>query len=86
MKPKKISKKLTLNKSTVAVLNGNEGKKVKGGAGYTYPMTTVHQPCDCNTLADCQPCVGNTNGPCTEQSICDCQTLVLSDCTDPYCC
>ena len=31
MKIKKFSKKLILNKSTVADLNGNELKKVKGG-------------------------------------------------------
>ena len=34
MKSKKLSKRLTLNKSTVAVLNGNEEKKVKGGGCY----------------------------------------------------
>jgi hypothetical protein len=84
MKQKKISKKLTLNKSTVAVLNGNEGKKVKGGVG---GMTTVQKPCDCDTETDCQ----NTNGPCSQWSFCDCTSQYLSECatgcrTDPYCC
>ena len=79
MKQKKISKKLTLNKSIVAVLNGNEGKKVKGGAG--GGMTTVQKPCDCNTKTDCQ----QTNGPCTVGS-CACPSQYISDCTAPLCC
>ena len=75
MKPKKISKKLTLNKSTVAVLNGNEGKKVKGGVG---GMTTVQKPCDCDTKTDCQ----GTNGPCSDASNCPCQSYL--QCTETY--
>jgi hypothetical protein len=85
MKPKKISKKLTLNKSTVAVLNGNEGKKVKGGTA----MTTVQKPCDCNTKTDCE----DTNGPCTEYPLCGWKSQYFSECltdctcpTWPLCC
>ena len=39
MKPKTLSKKLTLNKSTVADLNGNEMIKVKGGCYETSPLS-----------------------------------------------
>ncbi len=52
MKPKKFSKKLTLNKKTVAHLNGNEMTKVKGGiptfpypgCPYPVPMGTTRLP------------------------------------------
>lgn len=37
MKSKKFSKKLALNKSTIADLNGNELKKVKGGCYPSIP-------------------------------------------------
>ena len=43
MKQSKFSKKLTLNKITVAVLNGNEEKKVKGG--YCYPSGLIKKSC-----------------------------------------
>ena len=57
MKSKKLSKKLTLNKKTVAHLNGNEMTKVKGGCAPTvtpssvYWYTKPNLPCD--TELDC---------------------------------
>ena len=36
MKPKKVDKKLSLNKKTVADLNNHQQNNVKGGLPYTY--------------------------------------------------
>ena len=44
MKSKKLSKKLSLNKKTVAHLNGNEMTKVKGGCAPTVTPSTVYKP------------------------------------------
>jgi hypothetical protein len=39
MKPKKFSKKLLLNKKTVADLGKKEMKEVYGGIKWTYPIS-----------------------------------------------
>ena len=44
MKPKKLSKKLTLNKKTVSHLNGKEMIKVKGGCLYTMYISGCSVP------------------------------------------
>lgn len=49
MRPKNFSKKLTLNKETVANLSGNEMRKAYGG-GNTKPPTM----CDCYSEPDCR--------------------------------
>lgn len=60
MKPKKLNKKLLLNKNTVAHLNGDELKEVQGG-GYTdwpYIDTCHYNSCDpsfCITCDTCRP-------------------------------
>ena len=65
MKTKKFSKKLTLNKSTVADLKGNDLKQVMGGVAGSV-VTTVYLPCDCNTETDCQ---GSFEGNCVTQIV-----------------
>lgn len=40
MKTKKFSKKLKLNKKTIADLPGNEMKGARGGIPYSHPMAT----------------------------------------------
>lgn len=46
MKPKKINEKLTLNKKTIARLNGMEMDNLKGGA---TTVTIVVSACLCDT-------------------------------------
>jgi hypothetical protein len=62
MKPKKLSKKLTLNKSTVVDLNGNELKKVKGGI-----CKDTNRPSNCHihTASAC-PCPSEIISFCCE--------------------
>ena len=55
MKPKTLSKKLTLNKSTVADLNGDEMIKVKGGA-YTTICSMLPDPFTCKATECGPPC------------------------------
>ena len=52
MKTKKLSKKLTLNKNTIANLINTDMQKVHGGAGVTIGPTdccTIHPECP-NTI------------------------------------
>jgi natural product precursor len=53
MKTKKLSKKLYLNKRTVATLNDDEMKKLRGGGGATEEETTPK--CTCPTSAPINP-------------------------------
>ena len=48
MKPKKLSKTLTLNKKTIAYLNGKELKKIKGGCDLTNPKSNASILFCCN--------------------------------------
>jgi hypothetical protein len=48
MKTKKFSKKLVLNKKTVANLNGNEMNLIYGGAPETYQKTVCFTDCETN--------------------------------------
>lgn len=70
MKTKKIGKKLTLNKKTIAHLYNGELNAIRGGDGFTKvglsclycPITTDAYTCD-----TCDTCV-----PCTSRPICAC--------------
>jgi hypothetical protein len=62
MKAKKLAKKLSLNKSTIARLNINDLSRFKGGAAETY-----NDPCPsdgpfCTLATRCVAC--NTDYPC----------------------
>ncbi len=72
MKPKRPNKKLSLNKSTVADLNGREMKIVKGGCDYTQPQScqsirlcptefTCATDCGATCLGTCEPSECQTN-------------------------
>lgn len=53
MKPKKLSKKLVLNKKTVADLKGNDMGKVKGGCKYTEPVSCYTPDTRCGSDIFC---------------------------------
>jgi hypothetical protein len=48
MKPRKIDKKLSLNKKTVANLSENQQNKAKGGLPYTYHCCGTRGECNSN--------------------------------------
>ena len=79
MKPKKLSKKLVLNKSTIADLKGVEMKELKGG-GLSF-LTICGDSCKpgcsdiypCDTVATCVPTYCDTCTTfCTCLSGCEC--------------
>ncbi len=59
MKPKKITKKLALNKSTVAILDNDQKIAIKGGYFYTRigvaNCRTYHPVCVTMPAALCMP-------------------------------
>jgi len=56
MKPKKLSKRFILNKSTIADLNGNALKKVKGGCLNTQCVSCPTYDSLCGGTEDICPC------------------------------
>ena len=72
MKTKKLSKKLVLNKKTVASLNNAEIKDIKGGETGLYTcQATCNTACPtCNTECSCVTCFPCSYIVCTEPMIC----------------
>ncbi len=60
MKPKELSKKLILNKITVADLSGNEMTKVKGGCGPSDPRSCATN-ISCTCVQQCFKSIPYTN-------------------------
>jgi len=73
MKAKKLTKKLNLNKETVADLAGGDMKKVQGGIGLTINWTNClacSGTCGYSCLGTCVSC--NTNDTVDPQGACCC--------------
>lgn len=71
MKPLKINKKLTLNKTTITRLNEQTLNEIRGGytlletncpetCGITYPLISCMYTCNMETCATCPTCNGYT--------------------------
>lgn len=75
MKTKKLTKKLALNKSTVAHLNNSEKKSIKGGCAYTYISA-------CDTRTECLSLPPAYICPSTPGNIC---ATPPTDSGDPCC-
>jgi hypothetical protein len=63
MKPKKISRQLTLNKTTVVNLGKNQMNAIDGGKPYSDPpyVTCICQPSETCTCPNTNPCVISIN-------------------------
>jgi len=57
MKPKRITKKLVLNKTTLTNLDNSEMSRVRGAGGYTEPTwdtwRTIEKICYINSCVNC---------------------------------
>ena len=78
MKPKKLNKKLSLSKETVANLCDHEIKKVKGGFRETWEQTIC--------IICTNTCVGCPTVGCTKVITCGCPTGATCYTCNPEAC
>jgi len=71
MKTKKFTKRLNLNKKTIADLNGNEMIKVKGGCSPTMDISGCPSELTCRRTFTCHPCPRFTD---------ECETIIPLTC------
>jgi hypothetical protein len=84
MKPKKIEKKLFLNKKTIAHLNNGQLGKAKGGGDTTSCDTC--ETCQTNCSCTCETCVWTVTGCyCTGHKTCDTYLCPVSDTCPVFC-
>jgi len=81
MKPKKIEKKLWLNKKNIANLNGNMMGKLHGGVENTQTI-----PCCLGTYTACTEYPCNTDQSCVTCETCaTCETQACATCKTCLC-
>lgn len=89
MKPKKIGKRFTLKKETVAHLSNKQQDRVKGGVTYTVFPCVISKYCETLHFTNCEVCPTVT-GACATCETCQtcqtCETCYGYTCEDPLVC